>query len=173
MNNITIRKADPTDILALQNIAKETFLEAYSAKNTEEDMKQYLTERFSIEQLVSELNNPLSEFYFALSTETVVGYLKLNKGKSQAELKEQNTIEIERIYVLKTFQGNSIGQLLCDTAIQIAQKEGADYIWLGVWEENHNAISFYRKKGFIEFDKRIFKLGNDEQTDFMMKKDLT
>lgn len=36
-------------------------------------------------------------------------------------------------------------------------------------EENLRAISFYKKNGFMEFDKHIFKLGDDEQTDIMMK----
>jgi ribosomal protein S18 acetylase RimI-like enzyme len=40
---------------------------------------------------------------------------------------------------------------------------------LGVWEENHRALAFYTKNGFIAFDKHIFRLGNDEQTDIMMK----
>jgi len=31
------------------------------------------------------------------------------------------------------------------------------------------AIGFYKKNGFSEFDKHIFRLGNDEQTDIMMK----
>lgn len=49
----------------------------------------------------------------------------------------------------------------------------ADYVWLGVWEENPRAISFYRKNSFVEFDKHIFVLGDDEQTDILMKLELT
>ena len=51
----------------------------------------------------------------------------------------------------------------------MAKDKKSDYVWLGVWEENPRAISFYKKNGFEEFDKHIFKLGNDEQTDIMMK----
>ncbi|RZL17332.1 MAG: GNAT family N-acetyltransferase, partial [Pedobacter sp.] len=47
------------------------------------------------------------------------------------------------------------------------------YVWLGVWEENPRAIRFYQKNGFMPFDKHIFKLGEDEQTDIMMKKMLS
>ena len=31
------------------------------------------------------------------------------------------------------------------------------------------AVEFYKKNGFVEFDKHIFKLGDDLQTDIMMK----
>jgi ribosomal protein S18 acetylase RimI-like enzyme len=43
-------------------------------------------------------------------------------------------------------------------------------VWLGVWEKNLRAISFYEKNGFIAFDQHIFQLGDDRQTDIMMKK---
>ncbi len=95
--------------------------------------------------------------------------MKLNYGESQTELKNDNTLEIERIYFLKAFHGKQVGQFLCETAIQIAKEKKMEFIWLGVWEENSRAIQFYQKNGFVEFDKHIFKLGNDEQTDLMMK----
>jgi ribosomal protein S18 acetylase RimI-like enzyme len=56
--------------------------------------------------------------------------------------------------------------------MQIAKEVKAEYIWLGVWEENNKAIHFYTKNGFIPFDKHIFKLGDEEQTDIMMKLEL-
>lgn len=132
-------------------------------------MNKYLEEGFSVEKLTAELNNKDSEFYFASLGSNVIGYLKLNFGQSQTELKDDKALEIERIYVLKEFHGKNAGQLLYDKAIQIARQKNADYVWLGVWEENPRAIGFYRKNGFVEFDKHIFKLGNDEQTDIMMK----
>ena len=41
-----------------------------------------------------------------------------------------------------------------------------------VWEENLRAIRFYEKNGFKTFDKHVFRLGSDEQTDIMMKLEL-
>jgi diamine N-acetyltransferase len=119
--------------------------------------------------LTTELTNKNSEFYFAEFEGQVIGYLKLNFGPSQTELKDEGALEIERIYVLKEFQGKKIGQLLYEKSIEIAKQQGVDYVWLGVWEENPRAINFYKKNGFMEFDKHTFKLGNDEQTDIMMK----
>lgn len=132
-------------------------------------MKKYLDEDFSLEKLTAEINNKNSEFYFAILDNNAMGYLKINFGPSQTELKDDKALEIERIYVLKEFHGKNIGQLLYDKAIQISRQKKADYIWLGVWEENPRAINFYKKNGFMEFDRHIFKLGNDEQTDIMMK----
>ena len=169
MENVEIEKITLNEIEKLQKIGRQTFLETFSESNSEENMKSYLKEGFSIEKLMMELNDKNSEFYFAKLENEVIGYLKLNVGESQTELKDNKSLEIERIYVPKEFHGKCVGQLLYDKAIQVAKQKKAEYVWLGVWEENPRAISFYKKNGFVEFDKHIFRLGDDEQTDIMMK----
>ena len=170
MEDIIVRKVVLDDINQLQEIGRETFYETFSAGNTEENMKKYLEEGFSIEKLTREINDINSEIYFAELDNKVIGYLKLNFGESQTELKNSKALEIERIYVSKDFHGKRVGQLLYEKAMQVANDRKVDNVWLGVWEENPRAINFYKKNGFVEFDKHIFKLGEDEQTDIMMKK---
>jgi ribosomal protein S18 acetylase RimI-like enzyme len=169
MNTIEITKIGKEEILQLQKIGRQTFEETFSESNSEENMKNYLEEGFSKEKLTAELNDKNSEFYFAKLEEEEIGYLKVNFGDSQTELKDSKALEIERIYVSKEYHGKSVGQLLYDKAIEVAKQKGSEYVWLGVWEENPRAISFYKKNGFVEFDKHIFRLGDDEQTDIMMK----
>ncbi|MGO3305829.1 MAG: GNAT family N-acetyltransferase, partial [Sphingobacterium sp.] len=101
MENIIVQKATLDNIEQLQQIGRQTFSETFSSGNTEENMKKYLAEGFSFEKLTEELNDKNSEFYFALSETKVIGYLKINFGKSQTELQDDTALEIERIYVLK------------------------------------------------------------------------
>lgn len=169
MAPIEIVKLGLSDVEQLQVIGRQTFFETFAASNTEENMHKYLEENFSLAKLTAELADRNTEFHIARLDEKAIGYLKLNSGQSQTELKDGNAIEIERIYVLKAFHGKKVGQLLYNQAIEVAKQANADYIWLGVWEENPRAISFYKKNGFIAFDKHIFTLGDDEQTDIMMK----
>lgn len=169
MEEIKIKKITLANIDQLQKIGKQTFFETFAAGNTEENMKKYLEEGFSLNKLTDELENKDSEFYFAELNSNVIGYLKLNHGQSQTELKDDTSLEIERIYVLKEFHGKKVGQLLYEKAINIAKGMNVSYVWLGVWEENPRAINFYKKNGFVEFDKHVFRLGSDEQTDIMMK----
>ncbi len=169
MNSVKIKKVNLTEINILQHISKQTFFETFSEDNSEENMRKYLNEKFNNDILTSELNNVNSEFYFATVNNTVIGYIKLNYELAQTEINDKNSLEIERIYVLKEFYGKKVGQLLFDYALQIAKKTKLNYLWLGVWEKNIRAINFYNKNGFVEFNKHIFKLGDDEQTDIMMK----
>lgn len=172
MKTITISKATIENKETVQLIGRQTFLETFSANNTEQDMKNYLEESFSDQQISSELENSDSLFFIAWEDENPIGYLKLNIGQAQTELQDNTGLEIERIYVKNIFHGKKVGQLLYDKALEIANFQQKTYIWLGVWEQNPRAIRFYEKNGFIAFDKHIFKMGADEQTDIMMKKSL-
>ncbi len=169
MENIEVIKISAADIDQLQAISRQTFYETFSEANSEENMQSYLDKGFATDKLIEELEDENAAFYFAKKGNDVIGYLKLNFGNAQTELQDDKAVEIERIYVLKAYQGLKVGQILYNKTMEIAKQKDADFIWLGVWEENTKAIGFYKKNGFVEFDKHLFKLGDDEQTDIMMK----
>ena len=172
MKQINIKAIGIDDVVALQMIARQTFSETFTDYNDQDNLKKYLDEKLSIQKLGEELSNPHSQFYFAQIGEEIVGYLKTNTGDAQTELKDLNAFEIERIYVLHAFHGKKVGQQLIDKALEEARKTTCSYVWLGVWEENHRAIRFYSKNGFIKFDTHIFKMGDEEQMDWLMKLEL-
>lgn len=160
------------DIEQLQAIGRQTFAETFAESNSADNMAKYLEEAYAHDKLSAELKDPNSLFYFAINENEVIGYLKINFGNAQTELKDNTALEIERIYVTKAYHGKKVGQLLYDKAIEVAKEKKVGYVWLGVWEENHRAIQFYTKNGFVAFDKHIFELGDDAQTDIMMKLEL-
>lgn len=170
MPSITIQKAGIKDLEIIQNLGIQTFSETFAEDNTEEAMKKYLEESFNTAKLTAELNTQDSLFYIAWEEDNPIGYLKVNSGKGQTELQDETSLEIERIYVKKSHHGKKVGQILYDQAVETAQHLRKSYLWLGVWEKNLRALHFYRKNGFVEFDKHIFRLGDEEQTDLMMKK---
>lgn len=173
MDTIVVTQVSNSEIQELQKIGRQTFSETFSSVNSDENMIKYLDEGFSVEKLSTELADKNAQFYFAKLNNEIIGYLKLNFGESQTEIQDNKALEIERIYVINAFHGKKVGQILYDKAIEIAKEKKVNYVWLGVWENNERAIKFYKKNGFVEFDKHIFKLGNDEQTDIMMKKSIS
>lgn len=172
MEDIRITSVGLTEIETLQKLSRQTFLDTFAPYNTEADMAIYLEESFSGEKLIEELDNAGSEFYFARSGERVIGYLKINTGAAQTENLGNHTLEIERLYVLKEYHVKNIGQLLYEKAFRIAQERALEYVWLGVWEKNERALRFYEKNGFLQFSQHLFRLGNDEQVDILVKKSL-
>ena len=169
MNEMEVHQIKKADLLALQEISRQTFFETFSDVNTAADMQQYLEENLSMEQLIKEWSNPSTVFYFVKQKEHVVAYLKINEADAQTEQRTEPSLEIERIYVRQSEQGKGIGQLLLDFSIQVTKDKHLNIIWLGVWEHNQKAIQFYEKNGFHLFGKHSFFLGQDEQTDLLME----
>jgi diamine N-acetyltransferase len=75
-------------------------------------------------------------------------------------------------HVVKHFQGTGLGYRFIQSAIEFAQSKEYDTIWLGVWKRNEKAIGLYKKCGFKIFGEHEFTLGTDEQSDWLMKKEL-
>ena len=169
---ITIQLVGPSDIDMLLALSRKTFYDAFEHLNNPDDFEAYTSKAFTREQLLSEINNPDSEFYFALSDGEAVGYIKMNYRNAQAEFQDPDAVEVSRIYVMASQQGKKIGNQLLDFAIDKAIDDKLSYIWLGVWEHNHAAQRFYERNGFVKVGSHQFVVGSDVQTDFLMKKEL-
>ena len=167
-----IKQCTTSDVQQLQDISILTYKETFDEHNSEENMNAYLEAAYNLPKLEKELANPNSYFYFALVEGDVAGYLKLNTDAAQTEPMDEQSLELERIYILKRYQKNGVGKVLMDKAFEMAEALGKEKIWLGVWEHNDNARAFYEKKGFVETGSHSFFMGDDEQTDLILTKTL-
>ncbi|OTN87815.1 hypothetical protein A5819_000263 [Enterococcus sp. 7E2_DIV0204] len=169
---IEIKKISLNDLVALQTLSIKTFTDTFAKDNTPEDLKDYLDQAYTEKKLTSELQNKQSEFYFIYSDDQLAGYLKLNVNDAQTETIEENALEIERIYIDSDFKRLGLGKMLYSKAIERAKALNKTAIWLGVWERNFSAMKFYHKMGFTLVGEHSFYMGEDEQTDLIMKKKL-
>ncbi len=156
----------------LTEIARKTFVDAFEAHNNPRDFTHYLNSVLTREHLERELKNPNSYFYFVKSNDSLVGYFKLNKGDAQTELKGDDSLELERIYVGEKYQGMHIGKWILEQVKIIALNRNRSFLWLGVWEHNTAAIRFYERHGFRKFGRHPYYIGNDKQMDWLMRLDL-
>ena len=169
MNSISILRATSEDLETLVYLSRKIFHDSFDHLNTPENMREYMDRAFHPDRLLSELINPLSEFYFINVDEYVAGYLKINQGPAQSDVQDESSLEIERIYVADQFQSQGLGAKLIEKARVRAETLGLNYIWLGVWEKNPAAIRFYERHGFEIFGSHPFRMGDEEQTDILMK----
>lgn len=161
----------PEDNRTMLNIGKATFYQSFGPPlNTEENIQKYLDQYFTLPKITQEILHPESYFFFVKHQKEVVGYIKLNFGSAQTETITGNSLEIERIYLVQAHQGKGIGLHILNWIITFAEKYIVDFVWLGVWNRNIRAIKFYEKNGFIKFGEHPFLLGNDSQTDHLMKR---
>jgi ribosomal protein S18 acetylase RimI-like enzyme len=168
-----IRPCLITELDTLQRLAHATFDEAFRSMNTKETMNIYLQEAFNKEKLLAELTDRNCKFYFLYADCDLTGYLKLNDAPAQSDINDPESLEVERIYIRKEYQGKGLGEKLMDHAVQIGKEMKKRHIWLGVWEKNTDAIAFYTKRGFHVAGRHSFKMGNELQSDWIMKKTIT
>lgn len=168
-SNFQLRQLVAIDLVALRDIAEETFLDTFATQNEAENINDYVETAFNSDRIAAELDNKESEFFFIETGSGVAGYLKLNRGKAQTEQRLKNALEVERIYVKREHQGTGVGKALMLHAISSAVSERMDWLWLGVWDRNVKAIEFYKKSGFVEFGQHDFYMGKELQRDIMMK----
>lgn len=169
--NYHIRKANIADINSLCEIGAKTFIETYEKENTPENLQKYLDEKFNEKQILDELSTPQTIFLLVELADEVIGYAKMRINL--VENPDPKALEIERIYIAKQYHGQKLGALLMQGCIDTAIENNYKSLWLGVWEHNPKAIAFYQKWGFEVFGTHIFQLGDDAQTDFLMKKSLS
>lgn len=169
---MTIKKCNLENASELQRISVETFTETFKEHNSPEHLNAYLEKAYNLEALKQELANPSSHFFFVYWDQEIAGYLKVNMDKAQTEAMGSGSLEVERIYVKQHYQKHGLGKALLNKAFEIALDEKKLAIWLGVWEDNTNAIAFYQKKGFVQTGSHSFFMGDDEQVDLIMTKTL-
>ncbi|MCX6206253.1 MAG: GNAT family N-acetyltransferase [Bacteroidetes bacterium] len=171
MSEIQIVQAEIKDAELIAIVSRETFYDTYAAENTAANMAKFLMLQFSKAMLMAEVGAKGNHFFLAYMDGKLAGYLKL-KEATHPELIDSTAIEISRIYVCKPFIGKSVGNALMQTAIDFANANKKEWIWLIAWKENKRALEFYQKKGFEIFSESVFKLGDDQQNDWVLKKSI-
>lgn len=166
--SIMIKKCTIEDLKALKDISIQTFDDTFRAKNKPENVDAYLKNTFQVSLLEKELKHSESEFYFIFYDNQVAGYLKLNTFDAQTEQMGHDSLEIERLYLLSSFQKKGLGDKLMNFSFSRAKELNKRSIWLGVWEKNANAIAFYKKYGFEKVDAHFFYMGDEEQVDWIL-----
>lgn len=169
---VTIRPGMKEDAEMIADISRYCFYHTYAPVNTKANMDKFMQEQFSHELLAEEVLDHDNIFLLAYHVDEIAGYAKLLNRSTVAKLGPTRQVEIGRFYVLPSFKGKGVGTQLMRACINYAKSEQADFLWLGVWEKNEPAISFYTHLGFEKSGKHTFTLGNDIQTDWLMFKRL-
>jgi diamine N-acetyltransferase len=172
-----VEKATIYDAEPLLAFAKNTFTATYAHLNEPVFFEQYVNANFRIENIETELQNEQIEYWTIKENDLVVAYIKLNINRLH-DAEEENIptkgsmTELERIYIAESQKGKGLGKIMIEKALERAAFHQNDWLWLGVWEENTNALAFYQHLGFEIFGNHAFYMGDDRQDDFLMRKNI-
>lgn len=174
MRDVTVRAASIDDAAPLAAFAARVFAEVFGPGNDAGDMASYLAEAFGPEIQRAEIAAPGAIVLLAETPGGVLaGYLHIAASATPACVTGATPVELKRLYVDPALHGRGTGKLLLDQGLARARAAGAATVWLGVWEHNTRAQTFYRREGFERVGEHTFLLGSDAQTDWIMQRALT
>ena len=164
----SVRRAQLRDAQRLSEVAEETFRAAFGAMNTAEQMDLHCRNRFAEKIQAAEISDARMVTLLSECDGQLVGFAQLRWGAAPPCISAKRPGEIQRLYVNQDWHGKGIAQQLMNASIEEMRQHDSDTVWLGVWERNPRAISFYKKFAFVAVGDHPFPLGGDLQRDIVM-----
>jgi ribosomal protein S18 acetylase RimI-like enzyme len=168
----TVRRAQLGDAAKLSEVAEATFRAAFGAMNTAEQMDLHCRNHYGERIQAAEISNAEMLTLLGECDGELAGFAQLRWGPAPPCVTAKRPGEIQRLYVHQDWHGKGVAQQLMNASIDEMRCHDADTLWLGVWEHNPRAISFYKKFGFVGVGEHPFPLGGDLQRDVVMVKPL-
>ena len=163
-----LRPALARDAPSLAVLAERTFRETFGTRNSPENMDLHCARVFGTEIQLREIGDRALRTTIAEAEGQMIGFSQLRIPSVHAVVKARRAAEISRIYVLADWHGRGVAQDLMRDALMAATRDDCDCLWLGVWEHNPRAMTFYRKFGLEVVGTHAFMLGLDRQRDLIM-----
>lgn len=172
MASVTIRPALLEDAAILADLGARTFRETFQAICSPEDLAAYVAGAYGEFIQRAELADS-SRPGLVLEIDGIPsGFVQLRLGHREPSVPGMRPVELQRIYVLRAFHGLGCGAALMEAAVALARAWGADFLWLGVWENNTKALAFYARCGFREAGDHVFCIGQQIDRDLILVKEL-
>jgi diamine N-acetyltransferase len=156
-----LRKAQVEDAAVIALLGRITFSEtfAYLFNEHQDDLRAYLDATFDVAKIELSLSLPENSYWLAYDQGMPVGYAKLKHPSPTPLLPWDEPAQLQKIYVLRDFLGQGIGQPLLQAVLDHAAMIDALAVWLTVLQANARAIRFYEAQGFSVLGDNTYAIG--------------
>ncbi|PZQ58518.1 MAG: GNAT family N-acetyltransferase [Sphingomonas taxi] len=166
----TLRRATVEDAANLAAVARATFTETFGTLYSAADLATFL-EQHTPGDWAREIADPAFAVLVVELGHIAVGYVKLGPPRLPFT-PATGAIELRQFYLLEPWQGAGVGPRMMEWALAEARERGMASIYLSVFTDNHRARRFYRKYGFEDVGRYAFMVGDHEDEDIVMRRDL-
>ena len=142
-----IRPAAARDVRNLAALATQVWLHTYALEGVRDALSDYVLQELTPAKFSALLSQPEIDLLVCEQESCLLGYLKMNSSAACPQ-DEENTTEIETVYVQEHHIGTGAGRALLDAACEVARARGAQKLWLSVYHENAAALAFYDRLDF-------------------------
>jgi len=165
--SFVIRRARPSDAGALSGFAARLFRATYGNDTAASDLDSYIYKNFSAEHQEAEIVDPSAAVFLATADDLIIGYAHVIVGTA-----DKRSALLNRIYINAEWRGSGLANDLLQAVVGESEQRGVTRLELTVFERNVRAIAFYKRAGFAATGSTTFMVGEDLQTDVVMKLDL-
>lgn len=141
-------KIDQLDLLF--KIAIQTYNDTYQYLWTDKGIA-YLDKFYKRTDFEKELSASDIFYFLIYDADVAVGFFKLKNNKN-TEYPEAESIEIDKLYLLKECSGKGIGKATMEFIVSFCKTKHYSILWLKTMEESL-ARQFYIKHGFVQTGK--------------------
>ncbi|MBJ2175761.1 GNAT family N-acetyltransferase [Aureibaculum sp. A20] len=153
-----IVKASIEDSELIAEIGKKSFLESHGNSASAEEINSFISKTYTTKNISKEFENTKIQYHIIYLSDKAAGFSKIELNTPNKDINALKVTKLDRLYLLKEFYGQKLGNKFFDFIIQLSKKNNQKGIWLAVWEENERAIHFYTKIGFKIAGKYDFKI---------------
>jgi ribosomal protein S18 acetylase RimI-like enzyme len=169
----TIRQAATTDAAAISELGTQVFAATFAHAVEPHDLRAFLEQSYSTTASAADLGDAMKDVIVATDVDgQIAGFAYLTRGSGEPPCVGHvpDRAKLQRVYVRTSAHGKGVGRLLATTVEAMARDQGFKNIWLGVWEENKNAIAAYTKWGYQRVGDQDFVIGSVVRMDHIMLK---
>jgi diamine N-acetyltransferase len=167
---IKIQPATLDHIDIWTQFARQMFYETFKDTVSSENMQLYLDKEMNKTIFARQLENPIYKTYFVWIESELSGYIQFYYNPDE---KYQNIVlELKRFYVASRFHGKGVAAEMMAFCLDEVVRLKESAVWLGVWENNFKALSFYKKWKFEPIDEHTFVTGSESQRDLILARQI-
>lgn len=146
--NLFLEEILESDCESLFNLMQEIYPLAYH-HFWKDKGEWYVDSQYSKENVLKEISEDNSDYYFVVFNGERIGNLRLLWGEKLNGLSEKSQVKLHRIYLHKDSQGNGLGKMLMNWLEQKVIEKKHNLIWLDAMNEKPQAFQFYKKLGYL------------------------
>lgn len=168
-SSIEYRAPVESDIPALAELGRSTFVEAFGHLYSDEDLSDFLEKVFSHAGVTSDFRDPKQRYRIAIEDGRFIGYCKVGFDPSFDDYAPdgRTLFELKQLYLRSSHHGTGVAAGLMSWAIEQARAADVDEMVLSVWSQNHRGQAFYRKHGFDWVADTSFFVGKQRDEEFL------
>ena len=165
---ILYRDATPDDAEALAAFARASFIDTFGHLYPPQDLADFLEASHTTALYETYARDPNLHLRVATRDGVIVGYSKTGAVDLHVD-DAARCIELHRLYVDVSVKGAGVAKKLMDDLLAWTREQGAEALYLGVWESNARAIALYESRGFEKVGNYKFKVGDTMDDEFIMR----